>query len=57
MKVTQSVINDLFALISAVFSIPIYQRETTFKKKKIVENYCKILSVFLKNAFHGFYHL
>lgn len=47
MKATQSTINDFFALTGTIFSIPVYQRNYTWEKK-IVKNYCKILSVFLK---------
>ncbi len=48
MKVTQGTTNDFFALTNTIFSLFLYTSETTLGKKKIVENYCKILSVFLK---------
>lgn len=48
MKVTQGIANDFFALTNTIFSVLIYTSETTLGKKKIVENYCKILSISLK---------
>ncbi len=48
MKVTQGIANDFFALTNTIFSTLIYTSETTLGKKKIVENYCKILSIPLK---------
>ncbi len=47
MKVIQGTINDFFALTNTIFSIFIHQRNYTWEEK-IVENYCKILSIPLK---------
>ncbi len=47
MKVTQGIANDFFALTNTIFSIFIHQRNYTWEEK-IVENYCKILSIPLK---------
>ncbi|ADU84661.1 hypothetical protein HPSA_03310 [Helicobacter pylori SouthAfrica7] len=48
MKVTQGITNDFFALTNTIFSILVYHKGTTLGKKKIVKNYCKILSISLK---------
>lgn len=47
MKVTQGIANDFFDLTNTIF-LSLYTSETTLEKKKIVENYCKILSISLK---------
>ncbi len=47
MKVTQGVANDFFALTNTIFSVLVHQRNHTWEEK-IVENYCKILSISFK---------
>ncbi len=47
MKVTQGIANDFFALTNTIFSVLVHQRNT-LGKKKIMKNYCKILSISLK---------
>ncbi len=48
MEAKQSTVNNFFALPGTIFSLSLYTRGTTLGKKKIVKNYCKILSVSLK---------
>ncbi|GAA9228093.1 hypothetical protein Taiwan905_04100 [Helicobacter pylori] len=59
MKVTQSTVNDFFALTGTIFSNPCIPEELHLgrrKLRKITARYCQYFTK-QENAFHGFYHL